>query len=187
MLREDSSPRSLTMREFYPLLVRSFRMRWLAKCWLALFLAVGCLHTPIEETINKPVVLHLEYRTGGDGPLVVLVSWFQDGSVRFRADSGRVYWSKLTDPDLRSLETIVDSVGFLASLAKLRQKGVSCCDLEEVAIYRRTTSDGVHVVFEDSTKAPAPVASLIAFVNRLGTKYFGRHYARPIPMPGPSD
>lgn len=142
----------------------------------------GCASTsPTSD--SSPFVLHLDYRNGGDGPLVFALSFFEDGRARLDSPRGKTRWATLGESDRAALTALRTSEPFSSAVEQLRASGppFACCDAREVGIYESPASQPAALRFDKLGTMPEALLELVRMSNRLGKKYFGRHYSLPMP------
>ena len=141
----------------------------------------------LESTVGvRPVLLQVDYRDGGPGPIGFLLSIFEDGAVRFYSPRWRPYWSRLSAADLAEAHRFVAS-GSLDALNKelttlYPHYSFACCDFRELGIVLgQQYSLGIPI--HDDHPVPNEATNFIDFINRLGRYYFGHRYSLPVPVP----
>lgn len=161
---------------------RAPRLPLLGSCILLIGLCC-CTHKAGEELDTSELILHLDYRSGGDAPLGFLMSFFEDGRVRFLSPRHKERWSRLSTDETKDLQALLRSADFQQGVEIQAREGprFACCDAEEVGIFLSAVAEPVSVTFTASSAAPQPLYELIRMVNRIGRANFGRRYSLPLP------
>lgn len=135
------------------------------------------------ELERDRVLLHLDYRSGGDAPLSFIMTFLDDGRVRYYSPHRKVHWAHLDREDRRRLEEIVVSPRLRDDLTNTQSPGNSfaCCDRREVGVFFGADVSPVVIDFEETFDAPETVRDLVSWVNRMGRQYFGGRYRMELP------
>ena len=161
------------------------RHRRMGTLLLAL-LWIGCVALQAGEQVIDPgeVVLHVDYRSGGDSPIGFLMTFLRDGRVRYYSPSRRAHWTELQPEDFSRLMELIVSPQFNGDLDLLRgaSEAFACCDSHEVGIFVGATATPVAVTFDEQPITPCSVQMLMILINRYGDQYFGRHYRIELPV-----
>lgn len=174
--------------------VRSINMfpggfpRLFAGVLLVIAIACASARTSDQQFDASDVLLHVDYRSGGDTPIGFLLTFLADGQVWYLSPSWKTHWGKLNDRELSALRSLMGSREFWAGVEIMRSTGpaFACCDAEEIGIFLGSESPPFAVVFDELDRVPQPVLQLLSFLNRAGEHHFGRRYRRyalPIPEP----
>lgn len=150
-------------------------------------LTLGCSTRSTDSDLDlSTLVLHIDYRNGGDAPLGFLMSFFEDGRVRFLSPRWKILWSELSTEEHRSLQEMLRSPSFQKSLEFQAERGprFACCDTKEVGIFLGLHAQPISVAFSSSAETAEPLLELVKFVNRTGSKHFGRRFSIPLPEDG---
>lgn len=154
--------------------------------------ALGCVGAPSSDSNfdSSTVLLHLDYRTGGDAPLGLLLTFMDGGRVRYHSPNRRTHWANLSTPDQKRFLELVGSPKFREDIAQMErdaQHSFACCDSHELGIYTSVDAIPVAVRFQEPELVPGSVEALVRLVNRIGHKYFGRRYRLSLPEIGGLD
>lgn len=146
--------------------------------------ATSCTGPSDQEFDLSSVVLHVEYRSGGDAPLSFLMSFFDDGQIRFLSPRGKVLWSQLTEVESRHLQALRRSPEFKKSVESQVDEGPAfgCCDAHEVGVFLGPTARPATVWFNSSKSAPTPLYDVLRFINEVGEAHFGRRFSLRLPL-----
>lgn len=150
---------------------------------LAMLLAACAVVDGADDAANtRRVILHTTYVTGGDGPLVQSLIFFDDGTVRLKSAGARARWRRLSAKDRMRIADLTTDAMTRAAVAEL-PRSFACCDASEVAVsFDRTTDelDSVRnppsVPLHSLGSMPAAVRKLLEERDRIGRAYFGRKY-----------
>lgn len=170
---------------------RGIQSRWSSPVpFLAILLIVSqlglnsCSQAAEQEFDPSSIVLHMDYRSGGDAPLGFLMSFFEDGRVRFLSPRWKVAWSQLSKVESQHLQAALQSPEFLRSVEIQIEEGpqFACCDAHEVGIFLGPEATPASVWFNSSEPPPPKrLYELVQFVNRVGKEHFGRRFSIPMP------
>ena len=151
---------------------------------IALLLAMNSCTRSVDADLDlSRLVLHLDYRSGGDAPLGFLMSFFEDGKIRFLSPRWKILWSQLSDVERRYLEHVLLSPNLREIIQRQAEDGprFACCDAEEVGIFLGAAAMPASVRFGPSPDAPEELIRLVQFVNSVGEAHFGRKFNLPLP------
>jgi hypothetical protein len=150
---------------------------------VAVLCSFGCASTSPVSDSSLPFVLHLDYRSGGDAPLRFALTFFENGRARLDSPRGKTFWATLDEADHGALTALRTSETFSSAVEHLKTSGPSfaCCDAREVGIYESPAAQPAALRFNNFDAAPEALLDLVRISNKIGKKYFGRHYSLPMP------
>lgn len=139
----------------------------------------SCAGSSGEEFDQSTLVLHLDYRSGGDAPLGFLMSFFEDGRIRFQSPRWKVLWSELSEVEGRHLQTLLQSPEFRQTVEIQTREGpeFGCCDAHELGIFLGPEAKPATVWFNSSEPLPKQLYELLRYMNKVGEEHFGRRFS----------
>lgn len=160
---------------------------------VALYLIVGmtsllggysCTGSNDQHIDPSSLVLHIEYRSGGDAPLGFIMSFFEDGRIRFLSPRWKVLWSDLSAVEMHHLQDLLGSPEFQRRFELQVKEGpvFGCCDAQEVGIFLGPEARPATVWFDSSKLAPKPLREILEFVDTVGEAHFGRRFSLRLPL-----
>lgn len=151
---------------------------------LSMLGGTSCTGPSDQEFDLSGLVLHVEYRSGGDAPLGFLMSFFDDGRIRFLSPRRKVLWSRLTEVENHHLQALRRSPEFQRSIEFQVDEGPTfgCCDAHEVGIFLGPKARPATIWFNSSKSAPTPLYDVLRFINKIGDAHFGRRFSLRLPL-----
>lgn len=130
------------------------------------------------------VLLHLDYRSGGDAPIGFLMTFREDRSVRLLSPRGTVRIKKISAADAAELQVLLQSREVVAWLGSVKATGdkFACCDAKEVGIYLGEGTAAIGVRLDEPGGPTAGEVRLFKYLNRVGRHYFGGRYSISLPV-----
>lgn len=147
--------------------------------------SLACAGAEPKEPELDPskVILHLDYRSGGDAPVSFLLTFFDDRSVRYYTPRRKILWERLDAETWTELKWLIGSSEFHGALEQLRasSRPFACCDQQEVGIFLGAAATPVALDFDQERSAPEPIEALIVLVNTIARECFGHRYGDGLP------
>lgn len=150
---------------------------------LALLIATLCAcHSARPTPEWSQLILHIDYRSGGDAPWGQLLTFFPSRRVRLHSPEWKERWTVLSEEEWLAFTTALNEARPL--LVELDEDGYpfACCDYEEIGLYLSHDSHAIGLRVDPPEHLPSRVHGLLVVINGLGRRHFGRHFSS-LPTP----
>lgn len=137
-----------------------------------------------SEPAEPAILLHIDFRSGGDAPIGFLMTFREDRSVRLLSPRGAVRMNKISSTDAAELQALLQSREVVAWLGSVKATGdeFACCDAKEVGIYLGDAAEPIGVRLDEPGGPAAGEIRLFEYLNRVGRHYFGSRYTISLPL-----
>jgi hypothetical protein len=108
-----------------------------------------------------------------EAPVGFSMTFLRDGRIRYQDIYGKIRWMRMDKADLAELKTLLGSPQFQQELSLLPSNFYA---EEVVQIFGGAVSSARFIIVKELDSAPQAAKQIVAFMNRMGAKYFRRHY-----------
>ncbi len=146
---------------------------------------LGCVSPRTASAPDQPaVLLHIDYRSGGDSPIGFLMTFREDRTVRLLSPRGTVRVKRMSSADATELRALLQSTEVVAWLDSMRTTGneFACCDAREAGIYLGEVAPPIAVRLDEPAKLDGGGVRLFEYLNRVRRHYFGGSYRVSLPV-----
>lgn len=143
---------------------------------LLLVASLGGCFSASQPPAWSELMLHLDYRSGGEAGYGQLLTFFPDRHVRLYSTNWKERWSVLSPEEWALLEVALSDAR--TDLTKLNEEGYpfACCDNEEIGVYLSIDSEAMGLRIDPPEDTPPTVRELLMVINDLGQAHFSKRY-----------